>query len=110
MEGTEGAAGAEGAAPAAALKRTVGKGLCAPPPDTNTTMEESCLEDMIPTKDKLTSYFRYMGSLTTPECDETVIWTVFKEPIKIHKDQVPRLSLLYGAQLLKALSAWPTGP
>lgn len=56
-------------------------------PYTNTTMEESCLEDMIPTKDKLTSYFRYLGSLTTPECDETVIWTVFKEPIKIHKDQ-----------------------
>ncbi|XP_051014143.1 carbonic anhydrase 4 [Acomys russatus] len=56
-------------------------------PNTNTTMEESSLWDMLPKKEKLVHYFRYLGSLTTPECDETVIWTVFQDPIKLHKDQ-----------------------
>ncbi|MEJ1272290.1 carbonic anhydrase 4 [Cricetulus griseus] len=61
-------------------------------PDTNTTMKESCLQDMLPKKEKLVHYFRYLGSLTTPNCDETVVWTVFKEPIKLHKDQILKFS------------------
>lgn len=56
-------------------------------PYTNSTMRECSVQDMLPPREKLNSYFRYQGSLTTPTCDETVIWTVFKEPIKIHKDQ-----------------------
>ncbi|XP_036050460.1 carbonic anhydrase 4 isoform X2 [Onychomys torridus] len=56
-------------------------------PNTNTTMKESRLQDMLPKEEKLVHYFRYLGSLTTPNCDETVIWTVFKEPIKLHKEQ-----------------------
>lgn len=53
-------------------------------------MSEVCLEDMLPKKEKLVHYFRYLGSLTTPTCDETVVWTVFKEPIKLHEKQVLR--------------------
>jgi len=35
-----------------------------------------------------TKYYRYQGSLTTPNCNEAVIWTVFKDPIKVSQDLV----------------------
>ncbi|XP_042546680.1 carbonic anhydrase 4 [Dipodomys spectabilis] len=59
-----------------------------PEPDMNTTMRESSLMDLLPNREKLKDYFRYLGSLTTPSCDETVIWTVFKEPIQLHREQI----------------------
>lgn len=36
----------------------------------------------------LTKYYRYHGSLTTPGCNEAVVWTVFQQPIRISKDLV----------------------
>ena len=30
--------------------------------------------------------FRYLGGLTTPTCNEVVVWTVFEKPIKINSD------------------------
>jgi len=32
------------------------------------------------------NYYRYLGSLTTPTCNEAVVWTVFKDPIIINTD------------------------
>lgn len=35
-----------------------------------------------------TAFFRYEGSLTTPTCAESVIWTVFTESLPVSLDQV----------------------
>ena len=38
--------------------------------------------------DRMTNFFRYAGSLTTPGCFETVQWTVFRDPLFITTSQV----------------------
>lgn len=34
------------------------------------------------------SYFRYMGSVTTPPCPETVTWVVFRTPIEASAEEI----------------------
>ncbi|XP_073346065.1 uncharacterized protein [Pagrus major] len=45
------------------------------------------INDLIGSVD-LTKFYRYMGSLTTPDCNEAVVWTVFQEPININKNLI----------------------
>ncbi|XP_027831125.2 carbonic anhydrase 4 isoform X1 [Ovis aries] len=60
-----------------------------PRPNMNTTMKSSVsLFDLLPEEESLRHYFRYLGSLTTPTCDEKVVWTVFQEPVQLHRDQI----------------------
>lgn len=34
------------------------------------------------------AYYTYLGSLTTPPCNECVIWIVFVDPIEVSHEQV----------------------
>lgn len=42
--------------------------------------------DLLPPR--TSEFIRYNGSLTTPSCQESVVWTVLKNPIKISKTQL----------------------
>lgn len=49
------------------------------------------LDDLLAGVDR-TKYYRYLGSLTIPNCNEAVVWTVFKEPVKVSKDLIDLFS------------------
>ncbi|KAI5936827.1 Carbonic anhydrase 12 [Manis javanica] len=44
------------------------------------------IEELLP--EKPAEYYRYKGSLTTPPCHPTVLWTVFRNPVQISKEQL----------------------
>ncbi|XP_066443457.1 carbonic anhydrase 4 [Eleutherodactylus coqui] len=50
------------------------------------------LQDLIPKEEQLKLFYRYEGSLTTPHCNETVIWTVFPAIIQLNKSQINAFS------------------
>ncbi|XP_063447926.1 carbonic anhydrase 1-like [Mytilus trossulus] len=54
--------------------------------DDNVTMPLFSMTSLFPSPHDV--YYRYYGSLTTPPCHESVIWTVIKSPISISKQQI----------------------
>ncbi|KFO92080.1 Carbonic anhydrase 15, partial [Buceros rhinoceros silvestris] len=46
------------------------------------------LSTLLPHASRLSGYYRYQGSLTTPDCSEVVVWTIFEEPVEIGQEQV----------------------
>uniref|UniRef100_A0A5F9DPV5 Carbonic anhydrase n=1 Tax=Oryctolagus cuniculus TaxID=9986 RepID=A0A5F9DPV5_RABIT len=44
------------------------------------------IEELLP--EKPAEYYRYRGSLTTPPCYPSVLWTVFRNPVTISQEQL----------------------
>ena len=59
--------------------------------------EKMKLSDLAPKN--IESFFRYNGSLTTPGCNEIVVWTLFKEPIEISQDQLDEIRKTKNSQM-----------
>ncbi|KFV48983.1 Carbonic anhydrase 4, partial [Gavia stellata] len=58
-------------------------------------MEPLPLSSLLPPEEDLGRYYRYEGSLTTPDCHEGVIWTVFEKPIELSISQISQFSTVY---------------
>lgn len=58
--------------------------------------EKLLLSDFLP--NRLESFFRYDGSLTTPGCGEAVVWTVFEKSIGISNDQLERFKNVHDTE------------
>lgn len=63
-------------------------------PGSNISLNALSVDTFIPPRDNLTKYYRYHGSLTTPGCAESVVWTLFEEPIPLSRDQLSAFSRL----------------
>ncbi|XP_059142583.1 carbonic anhydrase 12-like, partial [Physella acuta] len=55
-------------------------------PDTSVTIPSFPINSILPSR--RSDLYRYHGSLTTPGCHETVIWSVFKDTIKVSSRQL----------------------
>ncbi|KAJ0061694.1 hypothetical protein NL108_006811, partial [Boleophthalmus pectinirostris] len=53
----------------------------------NTSLQAVSLAQLILPEQNLTSFYRYKGSLTTPGCTQSVVWTLFENPIPLSSEQ-----------------------
>ncbi|XP_063348629.1 carbonic anhydrase 4-like [Pelmatolapia mariae] len=63
-------------------------------PKTNVTLLGVSLDMFIPSEINRTKYFRYKGSLTTPDCAEAVVWTLFESTIPLSRNQLAAFNQL----------------
>jgi len=54
------------------------------------------LESFLPSDHASGSYYYYQGSLTTPTCDESVLWTVFDTPLTVSEEQMESFRKING--------------
>ncbi|NXC81985.1 CAH4 anhydrase, partial [Cercotrichas coryphoeus] len=52
------------------------------------------LMSLLPPEEDLGRYYRYEGSLTTPDCHEGVIWTIFEKPVELSLAQLSQFAAL----------------
>lgn len=60
--------------------------LCVPLGSRSDIHKSMSLDNLLGDFDR--SFYRYNGSLTTPTCNPAVVWTVFREPIRMDKKMV----------------------
>ena len=65
-------------------------------------IEPVSLRSLLP--EDISEYYRYNGSLTTPGCFESVVWTVFARPKPISHRQVSQSQLWRPPDCCQALS------
>ncbi|XP_063258928.1 carbonic anhydrase 4 [Prinia subflava] len=53
------------------------------------------LNDLLPPEEDRGRYYRYEGSLTSPDCYEGVIWTVFEKPVELSLAQLSQFAALH---------------
>ncbi|XP_074529205.1 carbonic anhydrase IV c [Halichoeres trimaculatus] len=58
----------------------------------NTVIPNFRLSEIIPTAKELHSYYRYVGSMTTPGCEQAVAWTVFHRTLSISSRQLDAIT------------------
>ncbi|NXX15103.1 CAH14 anhydrase, partial [Podargus strigoides] len=63
--------------------------MCVPPPGQTTAIPSFSVQDLLPPR--LDLYYRYNGSLTTPPCFQSVLWTLFQQPVRISLAQLEQL-------------------
>ncbi len=54
--------------------------------DTEMTLISAPMCELLPSD--TSKFYRYMGSLTTPTCNQVVVWTLFEDTVKISENQV----------------------
>lgn len=59
-----------------------------PPSGSSAEIRDFKLSDIIPPAKDLHSYYRYVGSMTTPGCEQAVAWTVFHKTLPVSSKQV----------------------
>lgn len=67
-------------------------------PSSNTTLGGVSLDMFILPQENMSRYFRYSGSLTTPNCSEAVTWTLFESTIPLSRKQLAAFSTLQFSQ------------
>ncbi|XP_041797170.1 carbonic anhydrase 4b [Chelmon rostratus] len=63
-------------------------------PNNSTELRGVSLEMLTLPQKNMTKYFRYDGSLTTPDCAEAVVWTLFEDTIPLSMKQLTAFSQL----------------
>ncbi|NXR18691.1 CAH4 anhydrase, partial [Cinclus mexicanus] len=58
-------------------------------------MDPLPLMSLLPPEKDLWKYYRYQGSLTTPDCYEGVIWTIFEKPVELSLPQLSKFAALH---------------